>query len=140
MLVELSRFKVKPGKSARVDAWLQALNDRMPETLATLEREQMKFEVIFREMIGDEEYLTWVSVQGEEGAPVETSPHEIDLVHLAFWSECIDDDDHGRHDAQPQVVMIPPVVAAAMAWPNPAESRVPFERREIIYRRRSSEA
>ncbi len=139
MLVELSRFKVKPGKSARVDAWLQALNDRMPETLATLEREQMKFEVIFREMIGEEEYLTWVSVQGEEGAPVETSPHEIDRVHLAFWRECIDD-DHGRRDAQPQVVMIPPVVAAAMAWPNPVESRVPFERREIVFHRRSSEA
>ena len=138
MLVELSRFKVKPGKGERVDAWLQALNDRMPETLATLEREQMKFEVIFRELIGEDEYLTWVSVQGEDGAPVDTSPHEIDQVHLAFWRECIDD-DHGRHDAQPQVVMIPPVVAAAMAWPDPAASRVPFQRREIVYRRRSSE-
>ncbi len=139
MRVELSRYRVKPGKSERVDAWLLALNDRMPETLATLEREEMKFEVIFREMIGEDEYLTWVSVQGEAGAPVETSPHEIDQIHLDFWRECIDD-TYGRHDAQPQVVMVPPVVAAAMAWADPAGSRVPFQRREIIYRPRASEA
>jgi hypothetical protein len=139
MLVELSRFKVKPGKSDRVDAWLQALNDRMSETLATLEREEMKFEVIFRELIGEDEYLTWVSVQGEDGAAVESSPHAIDHVHLAFWRECIDD-EFGRHDAQPQVIMVPPAVAAAMAWPDPAGSRVAFDRREIVIHRRPSNA
>ena len=75
----------------------------------------------------------------QKGAPVETSPHEIDQIHLDFWRECIDD-TYGRHDAQPQVVMVPPVVAAAMAWADPAGSRVPFQRREIIYRPRASEA
>lgn len=135
MRVELSRYKVKPGKSDRVDAWLRILNERMPETLATLDREAMKFEVIFREIIDDADFLTWVSVQGEHGAAVETSPHEIDRIHLDFWRECIDD-TYGRHDAQPQVVMIPSTVAAAMAWVDPAGSRVPFERREIVFRPR----
>ncbi|HRE26230.1 MAG TPA: DUF6176 family protein [Anaerolineales bacterium] len=139
MRVELSRFRVLPGKAERVDAWLQMLNDRMPETLATLEREEMQFEVIFREVIGDDQFLTWVSVQGEAGADVETSPHEVDHLHLDFWRECIDE-THGRHDAQPQAVMVPPRVAAAMNWPDPAGSRVPFEPREIVYRRRSSAA
>ncbi len=137
MRVELSRYKVKPGKSDRVDAWLRILNERMPETLATLDREAMKFEVIFREIIDDADFLTWVSVQGEDGAAVETSPHEIDRIHLDFWRECIDD-TYGRHDAQPQVVMIPAAVAAAMAWADPARSRVPFERREIVFRPRPS--
>ena len=38
MRVELTRFRVLPGKSERVDEWLRVLNERMPETLATLER------------------------------------------------------------------------------------------------------
>lgn len=131
--VELSRFKVKAGKTERVDAWLQMLNERLPETLATLEREAMKFEVIFRERIGSDDYLTWVSVQGEEGAAVDTSPHEVDRLHLDFWRECIDD-AYGRHDAQPQVILVPPVVAAAMDWPAPADSRVPYQPHEIVIR------
>ena len=88
MRVDMSRFRVVPGKAERVDAWLQMINDRMPETLATLEREAMKFEAIFRERIGADDYLTWVSVQDEKGADVGTSPHEVDRLHLAFWSEC----------------------------------------------------
>jgi hypothetical protein len=134
MRVDMSRFRVVPGKAERVDAWLQMINDRMPETLATLEREAMKFEAIFRERIGADDYLTWVSVQDEKGADVGTSPHEVDRLHLAFWSECIDD-TYGRHDAQPQVIMVPPGIAAAMDWPAPTESRVPYTGREIIFRR-----
>jgi len=90
----------------------------------------MKFEAIFRERIGADDYLTWVSVQDEKGADVGTSPHEVDRLHLAFWSECIDD-TYGRHDAQPQVIMVPPGIAAAMDWPAPTESRVPYTGREI---------
>ena len=63
MKVELSRFRVKADKSERVTEWFAMLNNRMPEALQTLEREQMKIEVIFREMIGDDEYLFWFSVQ-----------------------------------------------------------------------------
>jgi len=51
MKVELSRFRVKPGKSGHVDDWLKMLNDNMGEAVQTLERELMKLEVIFREII-----------------------------------------------------------------------------------------
>jgi hypothetical protein len=67
MKVELSRFRVKTGKSARVDEWLDMLNNRMSEVVQTLDREQMKLEVIFREIIDGSEYLYWFSVQGEHG-------------------------------------------------------------------------
>lgn len=70
MKVELSRFRIKANKSERVTEWLAMLNNRMPEVLQTLEREQMKIEVIFREMIDGEEYLYWFSVQGEHGEHV----------------------------------------------------------------------
>ena len=78
MRVELSRFRVKPGKSGRVDEWLKMLNDNMEEVVQTLEREQMKLEVIFREIIDDEECLCWFSVQGEAGEEVATSPFAVD--------------------------------------------------------------
>jgi hypothetical protein len=135
MKVELSRFRVKPGKSERVDEWLQTLNSRMSEVLQTLDREQMKLEVIFREIIDGSEYLYWFSVQGEEGEPVATSPFEVDKKHIAFWNECIDDEGYHRHDAQAQVVMVPDIVAQSMAWKNPMDSPAPFQRREITYKR-----
>ena len=119
MNVELTRYRILPGKSSRVDEWLRMLNDRMPETLATLEREEMYFEVIFRERVGDEEFLAWFSVQGEGGEHIETSPHEIDRLHLGFARECLDL-QYGAVDALPQVVMVPDRVASALGWGDPA--------------------
>jgi len=133
MRVELSRFRVKPGKSERVDAWLAMLNERMDEVQQTLDREQMKLEVIFREIIDGEEYLYWFSVQGEAGEDVKTSPFDLDQLHVAFHMECVDH-QYGRRDAQPQVIIVPPGVAAAMDWPEPEKDAAPFERREIIFR------
>jgi uncharacterized protein DUF6176 len=134
MKVELSRFRVKAGKSARADEWLKLLNDRVDECVQTLEREEMKLEIIFREMIEGSDYLYWVSIQGEGGQPVETSPFEIDQKYRAFFEECIDH-DYGRRDGQPQVVMVPSAVARAMNWLNPGASAVAFQRREIIVKR-----
>ena len=48
MNVELTRFKVKQGKSHRVDEWMQLLNDNMKEVLLTLNDEKMYVETIFR--------------------------------------------------------------------------------------------
>ncbi|MCI0662796.1 MAG: DUF6176 family protein [Acidobacteria bacterium] len=132
MKVELSRFRIKQNKSARVDEWLKMLNDNMGEVLQTLDREQMRFEVIFREMIDGEEFLYWFSVQDESGQSVETSPFEVDRRHLEFHDECIDA-SYGMRDAQPQVVMIPSSVAEAMHWRSPEKSVVEYQRRELIY-------
>jgi len=137
MRVELSRVRVKPGKSARVDEWLKMLNDDMEEVLQTLDREQMKLEVIFREIINGEEYLYWFSVQGEAGEEVNTSPFAVDQKHITFHEECIDH-DYGMRDAQPQVVMTPRPVAQAMEWPDPPAAAIEFQRRELIHRRASS--
>ena len=137
MKVELSRFRVKDSKSDRVDAWMAMLNERHAECIQTLEREQMKLEVIFRELIDGEEYLTWFSVQDESGKDVNSSEFEVDRLHVAFHEECIDH-DYGRHDAQPMLVLVPEAVARAMDWEEPAAGTVPFERREIIYHRPGS--
>lgn len=132
MRVELTRFRVKPGKSARVDEWLAMLNERMDEVKQTLSREEMKLEVIFREIIDGEEFLYWFSIQGEAGADVNTSPFPLDHDHLAFHKECIDH-SYGARDAQPQVIIVPDDVASFLGWANPAADRVNFVRSEIIY-------
>jgi hypothetical protein len=41
MNVELTRFKVKDGKSEKVDEWLKFLNNNMKDVLVTLEGEKM---------------------------------------------------------------------------------------------------
>lgn len=104
--VELTRFKVKKGKSKVVDEWLSFLNDNMNETLLTLEAEKMYVETIFREVLNGDEYLYWYSVQGIGGQEVEDSESLIDKKHLEYWKECIDK-DFKAIDLKTEVVMIP---------------------------------
>ena len=82
MNVELTRFKVKEGKSAKVDEWLSFLNNHMEDVLVTLEAEKMYVETIFRETLNGDEYLYWYSVRGEGGLDIEESTHWVDLKHL----------------------------------------------------------
>ena len=113
MNVELTRFRVKPGKSEKVDEWLAFLNEHLEDVLVTLEGEKMYVETIFRETLNGEEYLYWYSVQGEGGQDVETSSHWVDKKHLEYWDECIDE-TFGSVDLSTEVVMIPNAVKAAM--------------------------
>ncbi len=107
--VELSRYKVKVGKSKQVDEWMTFLNEHMEDTLLTLENEKMYVETIFRELKNNEEYLYWYSVQGIGGIDVEDSESYIDKKHLEYWRECIDE-SYGMDDMESQVVMIAPKV------------------------------
>lgn len=113
MNVELTRFKVKEGKSARVDAWLKFLNDNMKDVLVTLDSEKMYVETIFRKRRNGEEFLYWYSIQGEGGQEVEESDHWIDKKHLEFWRECIDE-TYEPVDLITEVVMIPEKVKNSM--------------------------
>lgn len=113
MNVELTRFKVKEGKSKLVDEWLEFLNDNMKDVLVTLDDEKMYVETIFRETLDGNEYLYWFSVQGKGGQDVEESEHWIDKIHLKYWEECIDP-NFGSVDLSPEVVMIPEKVREIM--------------------------
>lgn len=103
--VELTRFKVKEGKTEAVDQWMKLLNDNMSSVLLTLNDEKMYIETIFREEIEGKEYLYWYSVQGKGGIEVQDSHHDIDKQHLAYWKECIDQ-DFRPIDLKTEVVMI----------------------------------
>ena len=128
MRVELTKYRVEPGKSERVDEWMRMLNDRIDECLATLPREKMYVETIFREKVGDEEFLYWFSVQREDGEDVRTSEHDLDVEHLKFARECLDPtygpvDDSGQQrrgrDLDLQLVLLPEHIRRAMEQPPP---------------------
>ncbi|RPF53394.1 DUF6176 family protein [Aquisalibacillus elongatus] len=106
MNIELTKFKVKQGKSELVDEWLNFLNNYMDEVLLTLEDEKMYVENIFREFEHGHEYLYWYSIQGEDGQPVEESDHWIDHKHLEYWQKCIDT-NYSPVDLKLEVTMIP---------------------------------
>lgn len=113
MNVELTRFKVKEGKTKKVDEWLAFLNENMKDVLITLEGEKMYVETIFRETLNNVEYLYWYSVQGENGQDVEESEHWIDKKHLQYWDECIDE-TFRPVDLTTEVVMIPERIRKVM--------------------------
>ena len=106
MKVELTRFKVKEGKSEQVDEWIRFLNENMENVLITLEGEKMFVETIFREHLNGVEYLYWYSIQAEGGQEVEQSTHWIDKKHLEFWNDCIDE-TFIPVNLRTEVVMIP---------------------------------
>ncbi len=114
MKIELSRIRIKDGMSGRVDEWFATLNARKAECIETLGREKMYVETIFREKIGEEEFLYWFSIQGENAESIETSPFPIDAIHKAFGDECVDR-TRPRVDIEASVVMIAPEIAEKIA-------------------------
>ncbi|WP_079525950.1 DUF6176 family protein [Solibacillus isronensis] len=115
MKVELTRYRVKAGKTSKVKEWMEFLNDYMEEVLVTLEGEKMYVETIFHENLNGEEYLYWYSVQGNGGVDVDDSTHWIDKKHLEYWDECIDE-SFSSIDLKTEAVMIPEKVRASMNY------------------------
>jgi hypothetical protein len=90
-ITEFTTYAVKLGKEARAEEWMQVLHQRQAECVDTLEREKMHFESIFKSFRNGRMYLSWFSVQSEDGAMLDGSPHDIDQLHKDYWKECIDD-------------------------------------------------
>jgi hypothetical protein len=114
LVVELSRGKVLPGASEEADRWMQMLDDRVDECVATLDRERMAVEIVFRLKEEGADYLYWVAIRGESGAALESSEHPIDVDHQAQARRT---KEPGWVEAEPQVLMLPePVREAVLAW------------------------
>jgi len=112
--VALSRARVRAGAAEEATRWMDMLDDRLEESVATLDRERMAIEIIFRLRDGDEDYLYWVTVHGKAGASVTDSDHALDVDHLAF-DQRVRDGSWVR--AEPQVLLLPnPVRAQVLAW------------------------
>ncbi len=114
LVVELSRAEVLPGASGEADRWMKMLDDRVEECVATLDRERMAVEVVFRLREDGRDFLYWMAIRGEGGEPLETSEHQIDKDHDAMARRT---KKPGWVEAEPQVLMLPaPVRDAVLAW------------------------
>jgi hypothetical protein len=114
LVVELSRGRVLPGASEEADRWMRMLDERAEECVATLDRERMAIEIIFRLQEDGEDHLFWVTVRGEGGADMDSSEHAIDHDHLAQARRT---KEPGWVEAEPQVLLLPdPVRRAVLDW------------------------
>jgi hypothetical protein len=122
LIVELSRAKVLPGASHEADRWMTMLDDRVDECVATLDRERMAVENVFRLREDGQDFLYWLAIRGEGGAELQSSTHQIDLDHEAQSRRT---KEPGWVEADPQVLMLPdPVREAILAWAlRPDEDR-----------------
>ena len=120
LVVSLSRGRVLPGASAEADRWMAMLNDRLDECVATLDRERMAIEIVFRLQEDGQDSLYWVSVQGADGGGLDLG-NAIDRDHL---EQARRTKEPGWVEAEPQVLMLPdPIREAVLAWalrPQPA--------------------
>lgn len=123
LVLELSRGKVLPGAGAEADRWMAMLNDRLDECVATLDRERMAVELVFRLREDGEEYLYWVAVKGAGGAgPDPDNPLDRDHAAQARRSK-----HPGWVEAEPQLLLLPdPVRRAVLAWALRDEPRASF--------------
>jgi hypothetical protein len=113
LVVELSRGKVLPGASAEADRWMAMLNDRIDECAATLDRERMAIEIVFRLKENGEDYLFWVSVRGADGEGLD---HDNPLDH-AHVEQAERTKEPGWTEAEPQLLLLPgPVRDAVLSW------------------------
>jgi hypothetical protein len=114
LVVELSRAKVLPGASAEADRWMEMLNDRLDECIATLDRERMAIEIIFRLKENGEDYLFWMSVRGADGAGLDPD-NALDRDHVEQARRTIE--PSRWTEAEPQVLLLPePVREAVLSW------------------------
>lgn len=105
MKAELTKFKVKEGKSSVVDEWIEYMRNNMDDVLLNLDGEKMYVETIFREVFMNVEYLYWYSIQNDE-VEEEINDTNLDSKHLEYMEECIDKTFRPA-DMQAEVVMLP---------------------------------
>jgi Family of unknown function (DUF6176) len=87
--VKLYRFELNPDRLDRFDEWVRFEHAHHAETVATLEREKMYFEAIFRDPAREKDVIYWLAVQGEGGGHTDDSPLAIDRRYDQFMRETL---------------------------------------------------
>lgn len=111
--LELTRHRIKPGKSAEVDEWMRMLNNRSDECRASLGPERMAVEAIFRLTDEHGEWLYWFELSGDAGEGL-NEDRAIVRDHIAHSERC---KVPGHVAATLQVLLLPaPVEHAIRHW------------------------
>ncbi len=85
----LYRFELNPDKLDRFEDWVRFEHAHHAETIATLEREKMYFEGIFRDRAREKNVIYWLAVQGQGGGHTDDSSLPIDKQYEQFMQETL---------------------------------------------------
>jgi hypothetical protein len=89
---------------------MQMLNDRVDECVATLDRERMALEIVFRLKENGDDYLYWVSIFGPGGSGLDPSiPIDRDHEQMGRAAK-----EPGWVEAEPQFLLAPASVREAI--------------------------
>lgn len=112
LVVRLHRFSLRPDRLPEFDQWVQFEHDHHAETVATLEREKMYAEAIFRDREHDPTSIYWLEIRDEGGGETSNSPLPIDRQYARFMQETLV--PHSRLTLLPEYTLTPPFLLAAI--------------------------
>ncbi len=87
--VSLYRFKLNTANLPVYHEWVQWHHDAYLPMVATLDRERMYFESVFRDSIAEPDVIYWLAINGEGGATSATSPLDIDKKHVEYMKKIL---------------------------------------------------
>jgi Family of unknown function (DUF6176) len=110
--ITLYRFELNPDKVSRFEEWVKFEQAHHAETVATLEREKMYFEAIFRDRANQQDVIYWLAIHGRGGDSSETSPLGIDQQYQQFMRETLK--KGSRTTLSTEYALVPQFIEAAV--------------------------
>lgn len=111
MRLELSRARVLPGAEELAREWMEMLNRRQDECVATLAVEHSAFEAWFLHTEADGvTWIYWVGLTGEGGEPVDVES-QLDHDHMDYMRRV---KEPGWDELQPMFMLTPDHIRAAL--------------------------
>jgi hypothetical protein len=111
--VRLHRVEIRDGKLGRYADWQRFLHDHHDEAVATLAREHMYVEAMFRDPGRDPRVLYWLEVRDDAGAHANDSTLEVDREHERYMREVLRNDTWSI--LATENVLVAPFVSDAIA-------------------------
>ncbi|MYL16370.1 DUF6176 family protein [Halorubrum distributum] len=100
--VVLTKQRIEPGKTERLEAWAREIRDRESEAIETLRNERMHSETAFVEHADDGDYLVYYMKAEDIDAAYEAyeeSSHDIDEEHKRVLTEVLETGENvGEYD------------------------------------------
>jgi hypothetical protein len=113
--VRLHRVEIRADGLGRYADWQRFLHDRHRDAVATLAREHMFVEAMFRDPAHDPRTLYWLEVRDDAGAHDNDSGQEIDREHERYMREVLRNDSWSVLDTE-NVLVAPFVQDAVARW------------------------
>jgi hypothetical protein len=111
MRLELSRAKLISGEEARFEEWMDMLNARYDECVATLPQERMAFESTFLNQEVDGSWWMYHLQLGSEQSPGLVTDNALDRDHEAYARAT---KEAGWEELQPKFMLCPERVRQAI--------------------------